>query len=239
MVGILARNVSCSKATRQAKAHIVELVGPAGAGKTTLAHALRARNEKVLLAADLELRRTDHMPIFFGNAPSLLPVLLRRCRDSRWFTWDEIKAMVYLKSWSRVLRQQTMYNDTVVILDHGPVFKLATLHAFGPARLKSPSLEKWWHSIFQQWAFTLDMIIWLDASDTNIVARINTRGQRHAMKGRSEQETSEFLALYRTSYEQILAKFVACGGPKPLRFDTTYASSQQIADELLITCKLT
>jgi len=227
-----------NKAIKQKSPLIVELVGLAGAGKTTLARALSQRDEKILVAADLELRKMRHIPIFVSNVPFLLPVFLRRCRSSRWFTWDEIKAMVYLKAWPRVVRQQASNQGTVILLDHGPVFKLATLNAFGPERLKSQGFEQWWHSMFKQWAFTLDLVIWLDASDTNLEERINTRSQRHAVKGKSEQEASKFLARYRTSYEQILAKLAAYGGPTLLQFDTSQASIEQILAEVLVTCNL-
>ena len=65
--------------------------------------------------------------------------------------------------------------------------------------------------------------------------RINMRNQRHAVKGKSEREGYEFLALYRTSYEQILAKMTDYGGPPPLQFDTSQASIEQIVDEVLAT----
>jgi shikimate kinase len=217
---------------------IVELIGLAGAGKTTLSQALSQRDKKILVGAQLELRKMEHIPIFVGHAPLLLPVFLRRCRHSRWFTWDEIKAMVYLKAWPRVLRQQATHSGTAVLLDHGPVFKLATLHAFGPERLKSQGFEKWWNSMFKQWAYTLDMVIWLDAPDAFLVERINTRSQRHLVKGKSEQEAFKFLARYRTSYEQILAKLSANGGPTLLQFDTYQASIEQIVDKVLATCHL-
>lgn len=217
---------------------IVELVGPAGAGKTTLSRVLSQHDEKIWVAADLELRKMKHMPIFVGNAPVLLPVLLRRFRHSRWFTWDEIKAIVYLKAWPRVLRQPATNDGTTILLDHGPIFKLATLHAFGPERLKSERFKNWWDTMFEQWASTLDLIIWLDTSDTDLMERINTRTQRHAVKGKPEQEASEFLARYRTSYEQILARLATYGGPPLLQFDTSQASIEQIVDEVMATCNL-
>jgi cytidylate kinase len=215
---------------------IVELAGPAGAGKTVLSQALSQRDERILVSADLKLRRIEHIPIFIGTAPLLLPVLLRRSPPSRWFTWDEIKAMVYLRGWPRVLKQQASSKPTAIILDHGPVFKLAKLLAFGPERLKSGGFSKWWNEMFKQWASTLDLVIWLDAADTNLVERINTRGQRHAVKGRSEREASVFLARYRACYEQILAKLTAYGRPKLLQFDTSQVSIEQTTDELLNAC---
>ncbi|KPK24962.1 MAG: hypothetical protein AMJ70_00285 [Dehalococcoidia bacterium SG8_51_3] len=218
---------------KQESSLIVELIGLAGAGKTTVSRALSQRDERIQVAADLELRKKEHIPIFVGNAPSLLPVFLRRCPPSRWFTWDEIKAMVYLKGWPKVLKQQASNDNAVILLDHGPVFKLAMLQAFGPERLESGIFETWWNNMFKQWATTLDMVIWLDAPDTNLVERINFRSQRHIVKGKSEQEAGDFLIRYRTSYKQILAKLEANGGPTILQFDTCQLSIEQIVDELL------
>lgn len=141
--------------------------------------------------------------------------------------------MVYLNAWSRVLRRTATSQDEVVLLDHGPVFKLATLNAFGPEWLRSQDLAYWWDGMCEQWANTLNMIIWLDASDTNLVERINTRSQRHAVKDKSEQEASVFLTRYRMAYEQILEKLLACGGPAMLQFDTAQLSIDQIIDEVL------
>jgi shikimate kinase len=227
-----------NNAINQKSPLIVELIGLAGAGKTTLSQALSQRDAKIWVAADLELRKREHIPIFVGHIPSLLPVFLRRCRSSRWFTWDEIKAMVYLKAWPHVLKQQAMQGGTAILLDHGPIFKLATLHAFGPERLKSQGFEQWWHRMFEQWAFTLDIVIWLNAPHKILVERINARNQRHAVKSKSEREAVNFLLGYQTSYEQVLAKLTACGGPTLLHFDTSQASIEQIVDEVLVTCNL-
>ena len=143
--------------------------------------------------------------------------------------------MVYLKAWPRVLTQQAWNNGTVILLDHGPVFKLATLLAFGPDKLRSEHFEKWWNSMFKQWAYTLDMVMWLDAPDTLLVERINRRSQRHVVKGKSEQEAYGFLARYRASYEEIMAKLRANGGPTLLQFNTNQASVEQIVDEVLLS----
>ena len=217
---------------------IVELVGPAGAGKTTLSRALSRRDEKIMVAADLELRRMAHIPIFVSQASRLSPVFLRRCRHSSWFTWDEIKAMVYLKGWPQVLRQQARNGGTAILLDHGPVFKLATLNAFGSERLRNKEFETWWTKMFTQWASTLDFVIWLDTSDSALIERINTRSQKHAVKAKAEQEASEFLARYRSSYEKMLQRLTAYGGPTLIKFDTGQTSIDQIVDEILGICDL-
>jgi len=222
-----------NSAIKQKSPLIVELVGLAGAGKTTLARALSQRDEKILVAADLELRKREHIPIFVGHVPFLLPVFLRRCRSSRWFTWDEIKAMVYLKGWPRVLRQESARSGKAILLDHGPVFKLATLNEFGPEKLRTEEYKLWWNDMFRQWASIMDIVIWLDAPDRVLEKRINSRDQRHLIKGETSSEVVHFLARYRTSYEEILVKLNAYREPLRLQFDTSRTPIEQVADEIL------
>ena len=135
--------------------------------------------------------------------------------------------------------RQAKSKGTMILLDHGPVFKLAKLNAFGPESLKNKRFEMWWQSMFEQWAFTLDMVIWLEAPDTILKERINTREQRHVVKERSEEEAYQFLASYRRSYEQIMAKLRDNDGPTLLKFDTYQTSIDQIVDEVMTACDLT
>ena len=191
---------------------VVELVGLAGAGKTTVATALSQDDENIHVGPELELRKKVHIPIFVRHLPSLMPFLLPHSRPGRWFTWEEIKAMVYLAAWPSVLKQASK-NGTLILLDQGPVFKLATLDAFGPEGTKTRRFAKWSRNIVEQWALTLDIVIWLDAPDAILVERINSRNKKHIVKGRPEQEVCGFLNRYKESYDRVLTNLEASGGP--------------------------
>jgi len=212
---------------------IIELIGPAGAGKTTLSRALKRRSERIQIGAEIELRKIKYIPVFVRNALLLLPIILYRWHYSRWFTWEEIKYLIYLRGWPRVLNHQAAQGGDAILLDHGPVFKLATLNGFGPVRLQTKGFGSWWNDMFRQWASIVDIVIWLDAPDPILEKRINSRNQRHAVKGKSELEVLHFLARYRASYEQILAKLITDGEPILFQFDTSQTTIEQVADEVL------
>lgn len=211
---------------------VVELVGLAGAGKTTLAKALGRRSEDVCVKEDLAFRSMEHLPIFIGNIPTLPSLYLRPSQNGRRFTWDEIKSIIYLKEWPRVLRNERR-RDATVILDHGAVFKLATLNAFGPEQLHNANMESWWVRTLDQWSRTLDLIIWLNAPYETLIERINSREQRHAAKGKSSKQASRFLDAYLASYEHVLGRLFAQDGPQFLQFDTSQATAEKIADDIL------
>jgi hypothetical protein len=216
----------------------MELVGPACAGKTTLTRKLTQGRTEIKLAPDIAVRRPEHLAVFVRYAPLLLPIFLPGDPNSRWFTWEEIKALVYLKAWPRVIKQQTANKDRVILLDQGPVFRLATLHAFGPAWIRTPAADMWWNQMFEQWAAFLDLVIWLDAPNPLLVKRINTRERWHVVKGKSDQEAAQFLDRYRRSYHFVLTRLVVKGRPRIIPFDTSQIAIPQLVKAALAACDM-
>lgn len=142
--------------------------------------------------------------------------------------------MAVVKGWHRVLGRQASNNGTVIVLDQGPVFKLAWLHELGHGSLKSQAFERWWDSTLKQWATLLDVVIWLDAPDTILLERIDARDKVHLVKGKSEQDAFEFLARCRTAYEHVISMLMAnSDAPGVLCFNTARESLDQIVDNVL------
>ena len=225
--------MTVGRVATQKRLLILELVGPAGAGKTTLLRTLSRRNPAIQIGSEIELQKIKYAPVFLRNFISLLPIFLRQLRHGQSFTWDEVKYLVYLQGWSKVLLKEAGSGNAAILLDHGPVFKLATLNEFGPEKLKADSFETWWDNMFKQWALTLNMVVWLDAPNAVLENRINSRDQRHLVKGKNESEVVQFLARYRASYEETLSKLKTHGGPLLLQFDTSQTSIEKVADEIL------
>jgi deoxyadenosine/deoxycytidine kinase len=230
MVEPLALTSKQNKALSQV---VVELVGVAGTGKTTLTKALNQRDERIQISGDLKLRKLGHLSIFLTQLAFVLPLLLSRGPASRRFTWDEIKSLVYLQAWPSVLRRASAMQAQVILLDQGPIFKLATLHAFGPEKLKARDSELWWARMFEEWGSTLDLVIWLNAPADILVKRINTRQKKHTIKGKNDREARQFLAQYQASYEHTLNRLAAQGRMTVACIDTSQKEIDQVVEEVL------
>lgn len=213
---------------------IVEIVGPAGTGKTALLRALSQHSESIIVGARPRVRRIRHIPFFVGNAISLLPILLRLYRNGTGFTRKEIVMLERLKGWHHVLARQVSRSGRIIVLDQGPIFKLSWLSEFGPEGLKCQGSENWWDRMIKQWAAALDSVIRLDAPDTVLMERINARNKPHAVKGKPQQEVYRFLARERTSMEAVISRLTVDGGPRVLRFDTSQESPDQIVGQVLV-----
>jgi len=211
---------------------VVEIVGPAGTGKTTLLRALSQYNKNI--QAVFHLRRIKYIPFYAGNALLLLPVFLRQWNEGRGFTWREINWMIRLKASHHILKRRALGDGPIIILDQGPVYTLTRLSEHRPERAKGHCFDNWCKSMLQEWAATLDMVIWLDAPDKVLMERIHTRDKWHLVKDNSEQEAYKFLANSRTLIEQAIAKLATKGGLNVMRFDTDRASLDQIVDNVRI-----
>jgi broad-specificity NMP kinase len=223
--------------TMQRRPLIVELVGPAGAGKSTLAQALKQRSESILTCTPPYFRRIGHVPFFARNIILSTPILFHLYRNNhgRWFTPPEIVWLVTLNGWHRVLARQVFRNDTVILLDQGPVFLLAWFCRFGPECLKSPSAKTWWDVMYQQWANVLDMVIWLDAADMTLVERIRARNVWHGVKEKTDPDACEFLARWRAAHKHVLSALTAeANGPKVLHLDTAQEGLEETVNRVLV-----
>jgi shikimate kinase len=210
---------------------IMELVGLAGAGKTTLLTALCQRHPQI--RSGVRLSKMNQMSAWIETILFWLPTFFRQ--SSRGFNSAELRSMVYLKAWHRQLEQQPPDGNWVTIFDHGPLFRLTFLREFGPQIIHSDRFEQWWNAMLERWATTLGVIIYLEAPDEILLERIQKRDRQHTVKGQSQEDSYDFLARYRRTYQQILDRLIAEGRLEVLRCNTHEESVDQVVHRILVT----
>ncbi len=222
--------VTCNGRTR-----VIELIGPAGAGKTTLYQALGCYTDLIQLENFPNVRKVADAPFFILNGLCLIPSLRQLYdKNSRQLTRREFAWMTILKGWPALLRKQVTDANRLIILDQGPIYLMAEMCLFGPEYLKQPPAEYLWQNLFESWCSTLDMIVYLDASDDILLNRIRTRDQEHVVKNQSATAVYEFLNLYRCAYEFLLSRLMLKkNGLEVIQIDTGQQESRAIVSQLL------
>jgi hypothetical protein len=203
-------------------------VGAAGSGKTTLYRALAARCPDVV--PGVRFGGLGHLRHGLPVAARLAPAWLSA--RGRFFDEKELRSLGYVAGWAAALERGAA-RDELAIFDHGPLFRIARLRAFGPPLVESAAFARWSAAAVRRWARLLHAVVWLDAPDAVLASRIDGRDERHRMKGFAAAETERFLARYRAAYEALLAELRAAGGPEPIRVDTSREAPDAIAARLL------
>ncbi len=213
----------------------MEIVGAAGAGKSTLCRALDGCTEAIRLENFPDVHRLSDAPFFILNGLQLIPELLGLNRSgSRQLSRREFAWMTILKGWPTIFRQASKTGSPVIILDQGPIYLLAEMRLFGPEYLHQKAAETLWQDLYKQWRDIITTVVCLDAPNDILLERIRSRQQDHIVKTQPAQVVFEFLARYRAEYDSILSVLATQGpGPKILRFDTDRQPTQAIVNQLM------
>ena len=207
---------------------VVELAGPAGAGKTTLVRELQA-SRPATTTVGVQVGAPRLAAAILAGTPRLATA--RALAPGRWWTRDELRTLAYLGAWRRPVLEHHG-SETMLLLDHGPVFRLAKLSAFGPPMVGSRTFDRWWTGLARDWGRLLDVVVYLDAPDDVLLRRIEARPRAHRVRGAHQDEATEFLARYRTSYRRALDA-VAAGGSHVVEVDTSAHRPRQLAELVL------
>ena len=210
---------------------IVEIVGVAGSGKSTLTRALRS-GYGWHIADSLHTRIPAHWPYVAHGIPGLLPLVDASVRDRPLLSWDELKFIVYVAEWHRFLRAERPGHSGAIVLDQGPIFALACLLWGRKPFTRSARFEAWLRQMVERWSLELDAIVLLDAPDEILLARIDDREQGHDAKGAPLHEGLELIERHRDAYGRVLELSEGLGGPRLLRYNTATMPPAKIAAEL-------
>jgi broad-specificity NMP kinase len=220
----------------QSRARIVEIVGPAGVGKTTLSRMLLRHGGQVQLGRFPDVHKKGDAPFFLYHGVGLIPFLICSYHgkgervNRQEFAW-----LAILKGWSRRLQLEKKKGQRVVVLDQGPVYLLAETKELGPKCLSGQRTERFWERICKRWGTTLDMVICLDADNACLQERIQARPTEHVVKNEPGPVISKFLDSYRTAYHHILECLKGDGGgPRIIKFNTGQEQPEEIAIKLSV-----
>lgn len=203
----------------------VELVGLAGAGKSAIARAL------VRLDPTIHARPRLSRWSYVASLPALVPTLVRVHWPFRGVLTKEVKRILRVRALHRYARRAG--DGGALVFDEGPVYVLARMLVFGGDNIRTRGFERWWQRALAEWAPMLDAVIWVDAPDAVLAARIHTRSQWHPLQGAAGDEMSGFLNAYREAFRRVLGELCVAGGPRLWTVDTGRESVEAAAHALL------
>jgi len=208
-----------------AVSRVVELAGPAGAGKSSVFARLVARVDNVEVTPVLRTRQYAY--VLATNVPAVFATLARH-GAIRGLTPQKIRSMLYLRALPGLIERRPVSKGNVLVFDQGPLYLLSE------ALLRDDRLNAWRKATLETWSSHLDVIVWLDAPDTVLAERIDARGKWHRLKGEHLEATIDVLAEARDAYEAMISTLEErADGPAILRFDTSRMSPDDVVDSLL------
>jgi predicted ATPase len=226
MIATLERSGPASAVTEPVRPLVVELAGPAAAGKTSLLLALGAGDRT--LRAGLRVPRQRHL----ATALTLAPTFVALHRPFHGLLWKEMKRITYLGSLYELLRERSGASAGTVLLDEGAVYMLARLEVLGAEGIRSAAYATWWRAAIEAWSSTLDLIVWLEAPDPILRDRLRRRAQSHPVKRLSDDAIDRFIASYRDSYRRVIRSLMEARGPRLLTVRTDREDVECIARRL-------
>lgn len=212
-------------------AQVIELVGPAGAGKTGLLRAIAQRAPTVRTGVRLDRVRT--MPLVARHAITLLPATLELFFADPRSLWPALRHLGRLGAFPAELERARGSRHQTILLDEGPVFSLGRLSVFQRANEGSGWLGREWNAEVVRWSEMLTGVILLDADNEVLSQRIRNRPKHHPVKNGSDREVFGFLDRYRAAYRQIVTRLTAGGRVQIVEFDTTRQPFDAIATDIV------
>jgi shikimate kinase len=212
-----------------ARPTVIELVGPAGAGKSSVMAVLRRGHPRIRTDLSLwGLPRTRLLTCL----PPLVPTLARAAWARRPLSAAEAAQMVRADALERTVAGALQPTHQAIVLDEGAVFALAWMEVFF-GRPGSVARAQWRRHALARWAAHLDAVVWLDAEDATLARRIRARAKPHLVKRWSDADILCFTERFRRAFERAVSHLTAVGGVVVERVPTDERSPAETADQVL------
>ena len=210
---------------------LVEIVGPAGGGKTAV---LRTLAGDPRLRAGLRIHRGRHFLEILAHSAALIPTAFGLLRHRPTSAKNGLLHFVRLRTLPSVVMLAMAEEPTrTILLDEGPVFSLGRLSVFQDADRTPGAVQHQWRAELARWATLLDAVILVDAADAVLRRRIRERSKEHQIKDGSDAEIAGFLRRYRQAYREILSAMTARGKVRVVELDTTDTSAGAAANRVI------
>jgi deoxyadenosine/deoxycytidine kinase len=209
---------------------IIEIVGLAGTGKSTLVKSLRKRNEKIQI---FPLPKSWFLWSLTKRSILWLPLWFRRRHLSGEFTSEEVTSIGCLDAWLDYLQLRTSSGENIAIMDPGSVYWLTKLQGFTTQTTGRLLYRHWFEAKFEQWSSALDVIIWLDAPEELCLQRVLARDQWHDVKDMAVNEALGRFRVLRKSYQKIVAQMASQHPKKVFHFHTDQISTEQMVEQIV------
>ena len=216
---------------------IIEIVGPSGAGKTTLSVALSQQHGEIQRI--YSLHRLQYVPQFAWSSLQLLPTYLQQYLWGTRYTRQEIVWMMRLNALHQIVKRLSLADGQVILLDQGPIYLLTRLYEAGEQRDSNQPARSWLPRKVQEWAITLDHVITLDTPVDILLERVHARAKWHVLKEKSVDEAQEMLREQRALYQQVVSQLAAYGHTRVFPSDTYQTPLADVVDEVLAELQLT
>ena len=213
--------------TTPPRALVVELAGPAGAGKSAVLKALAGRDPGI--HALRRVREMRHLPLLSKHAIVALAAAPAIMRDAPRDVWTVTRLLARLGALRDVVRQAARRPCKAIVLDEGPLYSMAMLRG----RVPDGRLARTCDRALAEWAGALDLIVWLDAPDAVLTERIKSRAKDHVVKDRDASAIAEFLGRHREWLSRTVAVLSTQPGVRMLAFHTDVESADSVAQQVL------
>jgi hypothetical protein len=210
---------------------IIEMLGVAGAGKSSLRRALARRNPRIQTVPPPNKAR--YLPALAQVGLFWWPIYCTRYPRSRWFTAEEIRLIGYLETWIPYIRSQIRAKGLVAVLDPGSIYWLAALQEFAPPVAHDRYFQRWWERKLRLWSCVLDIVVWLEAPPEILLRRVMARDEWHEAKTQEPDSALDTFRRFQVAYQRLISQVTSHKAVKVFHYQTDQVSTEQMAEELL------